>query len=72
MLGLHAGSDHSALASSDWMCSYTASPNPDDNEIVGTTEDNLTIYPDLVIVVGTRLEILGARSIAKGSKAWVT
>jgi NAD-dependent SIR2 family protein deacetylase len=39
-------------------------PHPDDNEIVGATEDDLTICPDLVIVVGT-LEISGARSIAK-------
>ncbi len=40
-------------------------PHPDDNEIIRATEDDLTTCPDLVIVAGTRLEIPGARSIAK-------
>jgi len=39
-------------------------PHPDDKEILETAEDGLRICPDLVLIVGTKLEIPGARSIA--------
>lgn len=39
-------------------------PHPDEQEILDTAEDGLRICPDLVLIVGTKLEIPGARSIA--------
>ncbi len=38
-------------------------PHPDDTEILEAVEDDLEICPDLVLVVGTKLEIPGALSI---------
>jgi NAD-dependent SIR2 family protein deacetylase len=39
-------------------------PPPDEQEILETAEDGLRICPDLVLIVGTKLKIPGARSIA--------
>ena len=39
-------------------------PYPDNKEILETTKHNLRIYPELVLIVGTKLRIPGARSIA--------
>ncbi len=38
-------------------------PHPDDNEIVQAVEHNMAMRPDLVLVVGTRLERDGPRSM---------
>jgi NAD-dependent SIR2 family protein deacetylase len=39
-------------------------PHPDDKEILETAEHDLRICPELVLIVGTKLAIPGARSIA--------
>ena len=39
-------------------------PHPDDREILKTAKDSLRIYPDLVLIVGTKLGIPRAQSIA--------
>jgi NAD-dependent SIR2 family protein deacetylase len=39
-------------------------PHPDDKAILETAEDGLRICPGLVLIVGTKLESPGARSIA--------
>jgi NAD-dependent SIR2 family protein deacetylase len=39
-------------------------PHSDDKEILETAEDGLRICPDLVLIVGTKLGIPGAQSIA--------
>ncbi|KAF8861555.1 DHS-like NAD/FAD-binding domain-containing protein, partial [Acephala macrosclerotiorum] len=39
-------------------------PHPDEQEILETVEDGLRICPDLVLIVGTKLGIPGARSTA--------
>jgi hypothetical protein len=38
-------------------------PQPDDNEIVDAVENGGAMHPDLVLVVGTKLERDGPRSI---------
>jgi NAD-dependent SIR2 family protein deacetylase len=39
-------------------------PHPDNKEILETTRHDLRICPELVLIVGTKLVIPGARSIA--------
>jgi NAD-dependent SIR2 family protein deacetylase len=39
-------------------------PHPDDKEILETARHNLRLCPELVLIVGTKLAIPGARSIA--------
>ncbi|PMD26963.1 hypothetical protein NA56DRAFT_725729 [Hyaloscypha hepaticicola] len=39
-------------------------PHPDDKEILETAEHDLRLCPELVLIVGTKLAIPGARSIA--------
>jgi NAD-dependent SIR2 family protein deacetylase len=39
-------------------------PHPDNKEILKTARHNLRICPELVLIVGTKLAIPGARSIA--------
>ena len=39
-------------------------PHPDDKEILATARHDLRICPELVLIVGTKLAIPGARSIA--------
>ena len=39
-------------------------PHPDDKEILETAKHGLRICPELVLIVGTKLAIPGARSIA--------
>jgi NAD-dependent SIR2 family protein deacetylase len=39
-------------------------PHPDNNEILETTEHDLGISLELVLIIGTKLAIPGARSIA--------
>jgi NAD-dependent SIR2 family protein deacetylase len=39
-------------------------PYPDNKEILETAKYNLRIYPELVLIVSTKLAIPGARSIA--------
>jgi NAD-dependent SIR2 family protein deacetylase len=39
-------------------------PHPDDKEILETAKHDLRIFPELVLIVGTKLGIPGARSIA--------
>jgi NAD-dependent SIR2 family protein deacetylase len=39
-------------------------PHPDDKEILETARHDLRICPELVLIVGTKLAIPGARSIA--------
>lgn len=39
-------------------------PHPDDKEILETAKHDLRICPEVVLIVGTKLAIPGARSIA--------
>jgi NAD-dependent SIR2 family protein deacetylase len=39
-------------------------PHPDDKEILETSKHDLRICPELVLIVGTKLGIPGARSMA--------
>lgn len=49
-------------------------PDPYDTEILEAVEDDLELCPDLVLVVGTKLEIPGALSIATsfGVTVWMS